>query len=240
MKKNNIKILVLIIVLMLTMVGCQSADKNLDRLSTQTRIGNRDMNDDFMGNDAPLNRRDGVNNLNSRNNDMNNNKFMDMDNDSLMNPRKNNNNNNTNNKLNNGMTRNNKMNNNNTNLSTDISNMSDRATTIAQSVMALPEINDASVLISGNTAIVGCDVNGDTGNKITNALKKKVEAAVKVADRNIQKVSITSDTNIFTRIQTMTKDMNNNNNNNNTMDGNPATKFTKGIEDILRDITNIR
>lgn len=212
MKKNNIKILFLVIVLTLTMVGCKPANNNMRNLSTQTRLRNNDMDNNmdnnWMGTDRPLNKRDGVNNSN-----------------------------NINNKLNNGMMRNsdNKLNK-DTNLSTNMTNMSSRATAIAERIIALPEINNASVLISGDTAIVGCDINGETNNKITNALKQKVEAAVKVADRNIQKISVTSDPSIFTRIQTMTKDMNKND----TMDGNPATKFTKEIENILQDITNIK
>lgn len=226
MKKNNLKIFVLVIVLMVVMVGCAPADRNLRNLSTQTRLRDNNINNNITDNDAPLNKRDGVNNLDNGNNNLND-RFMN--NDNLMNPT------NDNNNLNNGMMRDGMMNP-DTNLSTNISDMSGRATTIAQRVMSLPEINNASVLINGDTAIVGCDVKGDTGNKITNALKQKVEAAVKVADRNIQKVSITSDPDINTRIQTMTKDMNNNT----TMDGNPATNFTKEIEKILRDITNIK
>lgn len=194
------------------MVGCKPANNNMRNLSTQTRLRNNDMDNNmdnnWIGTDRPLNKRDGVNNSN-----------------------------NINNKLNNGMMRNsdNKLNK-DTNLSTNMTNMSSRATAIAERIIALPEINNASVLISGDTAIVGCDINGETNNKITNALKQKVEAAVKVADRNIQKISVTSDPSIFTRIQTMTKDMNKND----TMDGNPATKFTKEIENILQDITNIK
>ncbi len=223
MKKNNIKILVLTIVLTLTLVGCQPADKNLNRLSTQTRITERNMDSN-----TPLNKRDGVNNLNTRNNNLND-RFMN--NDGLMNPGTNKD------KLNNGMIRNtdDRMNP-DTNLSTDMTNMTGRATTIAERVMALPEIDDASVLITGNTAIVGCDVKGDSSNKITNALKTKVEAAVKVADRNVQKVSVTSDPSIYKRIQTMTKDMNRNT----TMENNPVSRFTKDIEDILKDITNMK
>ena len=221
MKKNNIKILVLVIVLMVTMAGCKQTNRDLNRLSTQTRIRDNNMTNDPLGIDEPMNRRDGVNDLGVGNKNLNNNlndRFMNDDNN-----------------LNNGMVRDGMVNP-DTNLSTDISNMSNRATTIAERVMSLPEIDKASVLISGNTAIVGCDIKGSNDNKITNALKQKVEAAVKVADRNINKVSVTSDPGINTRIQTMTKDMNNDT----TMDGNPATKFTKEIEKILEDITNIK
>lgn len=216
---------------MLTLVGCQPANKELNRLSTQTRIrdnNNDNLNNRFMDNDSLINPGNNKNNLNN----------------GMMRDR-NNNMNLGNNNLNNGMVRdrNNNMNT-DTNLSMDMSNMSSRATTIAERVTALPEIDDASVLISGNTAIVGCEVKGDTTNKITNALKTKVEAAVKVADRNIQNVSVTSDSGIYKRIQTMTKDMNNSmtnmNTNMNNMKDNPATRFTKDIEDILRDITNLK
>lgn len=212
MKKNNIKILVLSMILVVTMIGCSPANKNMRNLSTQTRVRDDNLNNRFMNDDMNLN--------NGMVRDSNN-----LDGDPLRN----------NTKLNNGMTRPNQ------NLSTNLSNrnnMSDRANTIAKRVAALPEINSASVLINGNTAIVGCDVKESKDNKLTNALKQKVEAAVKVADRNIQNVSITSDPNIYKRIKTMTRDIDNNIND--RMNNNPMTNFTKDIEDIMKQITNTK
>lgn len=249
MKKNKITLLIMSIALIVTMIGCSPTNKNMRNLSTQTRLKDENVNNRFMNNNTPINKREGVNDLNTglrgNNNNLNdgalrnNNDLNSMDNNNLNGGAlRNNNNLNSmdNNNLNNGMTRP------NNSLSTNLSNnMSDRATKIAQRVTSLPEINDASVIINGDTAIVGCDVKDSTDNKLTNDMKKKVEAAVKVADKNIKNVSVTSDPNIYTRIQTMTKDMNNNMNNGmNNMKDNSLTNFTKDIEDIMRQITNTK
>lgn len=224
MKKNNIKLLILSIVLVVAMVGCRPVDRNMRNLSTQTRVRDNNVNNRFMDNNAPLNTRDNLG-TNLNNGMVRNNDGITGINDGRMG------NNNTTNDLLRNDTRLNNTNRLNNNLSTNLSGTPDRATAIAQRVTALPEISNASVLISGNTAIVGCDVNGNTNNTITAALKQKVEAAVKVADKNIQNVSVTSDPNIHSRIKTMSTDMNN---------GNPVKGFTQDIEDIMRQITNVR
>lgn len=227
MKKNNIKLLILSIVLVVAMVGCRPVDRNMRNLSTQTRVRDNNVNNRFMDNNAPLNTRDNLG-TNLNNGMVRNNDGITGVNDGRMG-----NNNTTNDLLRNDTRLNNNTNRLNNNLSTNLSGTPDRATAIAQRVTALPEISNASVLISGNTAIVGCDVdvNGNTNNTITAALKQKVEAAVKVADKNIQNVSVTSDPNIHSRIKTMSTDMNN---------GNPVKSFTQDIEDIMRQITNVR
>ena len=239
--KKNIKILILSIVLVVAMVGCSPADKNMRNLSTQTRLGNN-VNDRFMNDNLTLNKRDGVgNNLNNGmtrdNNMMNNSK---MRNDSLNDGLLNSGINKDNTMMNDGIIRNGTLNDsmmndtmigNNTNITTNMTGISQRASTIAKRVNALEGINNASVLIDGDTAIVGCDVKGTMDNKMTANLKQRVEAAVKVADKNIKKVSVTLDPNIYSRIKTTSTNM---------MNGNPAKSFTQDIKDIMRDITNIR
>lgn len=239
--KKNIKILILSIVLVVAMVGCSPADKNMRNLSTQTRLGNN-VNDRFMNDNLTLNKRDGVgNNLNNgmtRNNNMMNNTRTN--NDNLNNGMLNNGTNRDNTMMNDGIIRNGRLNDgmmndtmigNNTNMTTNMTGLSQRASTIAKRVNALEGVNNASVLIDGDTAIVGCDVGKTMDNKTTANLKQRVEAAVKVADKNIKKVSVTLDPNIYSRIKTMSTDM---------MNGNPAKSFTQDIKDIMRDITNVR
>lgn len=235
--KKNIKILILSIVLVVAMVGCSPADKNMRNLSTQTRLGNN-VNDKFMNDNLTLNKRDGVgNNLNNGmtrdNNMMNNSK---MRNDSLNDGMLNNGINRDNTMMNDGMWDNGRLNDGMMNNSvmrnnTNMTGMSQRSSTIAKRVNALEGINNAQVLIDGDTAIVGCDVKETMDNKTTANLKQKVEAAVKVADKNIKKVSVTLDPNIYSRIKTTSTNM---------MNGNPAKSFTQDIKDIMRDITNVK
>ena len=221
MKKNKTNLLILSMILAITMIGCKPANKNMRNLSTQTRITEDNVNNRWMNNTAPLNTRDNLNtNLNRNlNNGM-------VRNDNV---------------LDDGMLGNGTINNNtnrfNTSLTdnTSTSGLSQRASTIAQRVTALPDVNTAHVLINGNTAIVGIDTNGNTNTTITDTLKQKIVAAVKVADKNIKNVSVTADPSIFTRIRTMSLDMNNTNTTNN-----PIKNFTSDMEDIMRQITNVR
>jgi len=195
-----------------------------------------------MNDNLTLNKRDGVgNNLNNgmtRDNNMLNNSMMRNNslNDGLMNDGINRNNT----MMNDGIVRNGRLNDNmmndsmmgnNNNMTTNMTGISQRASTIAKRVNALDGINNASVLIDGDTAIVGCDIGGTMDNKMTTNLKQRVEAAVKVADKNIKKVSVTLDPNIYSRIKTTSTNM---------MNGNPAKSFTQDIKDIMQDITNVR
>lgn len=219
MKNTNLKIKLLglsLILLVSVMAGCAPGNTNMRNMSTQTRL-NDNANNRWMDN-APFDTRNRLNtNLNNgmlRNNtNLNNGMVRDntpMTNDSLR----------DNVNFNNGML-------NNTNISNN-TNLSNRATAIAKRVEALPEVTDASVVINGNTAIVGCDVKGNANNTISTSLRQKIEAAVRVADKDIRNISITADPTISTRLRTMSRDIES---------GNPLSNFAKDIEDILRRIT---
>lgn len=203
MKKNKIKILGLSVVLLVAMAGCRPANTNMRNMSTQTRLYNDNLSNRWMTN-TPFNTRDRLNtNLNTGMVRDNTNL-----NDSMLRNRTN---------LDSGMITNER-------ISTNVSNQSTRAEAIAKRVAALPEVNAASVVIHGNTAIVGCD----TGGTITTALRQKVEAAVKVADKNIKNISVTSDPALYSRIRTMSTNIRN---------GHPVSTFVRDIEDVLRRIT---
>ena len=184
MKKSKIKFLGLSLVLLVSVVGCRPAGTNLRNMSTQTRV-NDNVNNRWMDNTT--------NNARNRlNTNLNNGMVRDntpMTYDSLR----------DNINYDTGMM-------NDTNI-TKNGALSNRANAIAKRVAALTEINSASVLINGNTAIVGCDVKGSTSNAINTKLRQKIEAAVRVADKNIRNISITSDPSINTRIRTMSRDI---------------------------------
>ncbi len=205
MKKSKILFLGLSLVLLVSVVGCRPAGTNLRNMSTQTRV-NDNLNNRWSNN-APFDTR------NRLNTNLNNGMVRDntpMTYDSLRD---------------------------NINFNTGIINdttipsnrtISNRANSIARRVAALPEVNSASVLINGNTAIVGCDVKGSTSNAVNAKLRQKIEAAVRVTDKDIRNISITSDPSINTRIRTMTRDIES---------GRPISGFAREIEDILRSIT---
>ncbi len=219
MKKNKIKLLGLSAVLVVAMAGCRPANTNMRNMSTQTRL-NDNVNNRWMTN-TPFNTRDRLNtNLNNgmvRNNTYLNDNMVrntPMTNDSLGGG----------NVLAPGTINNGRL---NTNLTTTNTALVNRANKIAQRVSALPEVNAASVVIHGNTAIVGCDVKGSATNAISSNLRQKVEAAVKTADKNVKNISVTSDPTLYNRIRTMSTNISN---------GHPISTFVGDIEDVMRRI----
>lgn len=205
----------LILAVVFATIGCTAQPDNLDR--TQTRIGidnnnnalrrnNRndtDLNDNNMGNitDDSIGREDTMERNRLRNNIVNNGL----------------NNNNFNNNLNTDM------NNNGNNV--------ELSRRIADRVEDIQGVNKAYVLISGNTAIVGVDMDNNAEGQVTRNLKQKIEKAVKRVDNNIDNVSVTADPDLLTRIQNMFEDMDK---------GNPIRGFTDEFQEILRRITPIR
>jgi len=216
LKFDKIKFLALSLFLLVAVAGCRPTNNNLRNLGTQTRL-NDNMDNDLLGN-TPLNNRDRLNtNLNSGlnsdfstginsgtntgtntgpNNDLNN---------GLGNGMNNGLNNDLNDNLSNGMVRNEPHVNpgmQSTN-QTGTTNSMTRMGTIANKVMELPEVNDASVLVHGDKAIVGCSLKGNnanTNNTIGANLRNKIEAQVKNADRNVKTVVVWEINDLFRNI----------------------------------------
>lgn len=113
----------------------------------------------------------------------------------------------------------------------NMNNLSRRANSIARRIAQLDEVNRCSVLLSGDTAIVGVDMANNLEGRMTTELKQKIENIVKDMDNNIKNVSITADPDLFTRISNMARDI---------RDGRPITGFANQFQEILRRITPIR
>ena len=121
-------------------------------------------------------------------------------------------------------------NNGNTNLSTNNNgNMTQgsyqRAQNIARRVAALNDVNSATAVITGNTALVGVDLKGTTNDNLTTNIRNKVETAVKEADKNITTVNVTTNPDLYSRISTIARNISN---------GRPLNDFANDIQDILR------
>lgn len=137
---------------------------------------------------------------------------------------------------NNTLRNNNRLNNNiNNNLNNDIRNdnmarntATSRADKIAKKVSNLNEVNNATVVISGNTALVGINMKNNLEGKMTNNLKNKVEKIVRDTDNNIKNVSVTADADLYKRLSNMARDV---------RTGKPVSGFAKEIQEILRRIT---
>lgn len=201
LKKNKILFLPLVLALVLVMIGC-----TVNRPGTQTRIGRNTT--DNLG----VRRNNNMLGIERRNDDgvgvnrRNLNELADIDRRD-------------NNRIGRVPGDNN------------MNNLSRRANSIARRIAQLNEVNRCSVLLSGDTAIVGVDMANNLEGRMTTELKQKIENIVKDMDNNIKNVSITADPDLFTRISNMARDI---------RDGRPITGFANQFQEILRRITPIR
>ena len=106
--------------------------------------------------------------------------------------------------------------------------LSTRADKIENAVTKLDEVNSATVVITENTALIGINMTSGTKGSLNTEIKKKVEDAVKNADKEIDRVSVTADPDLFTRIENVAEDI---------ASGKPLSGFGQEIEEIIRRIT---
>lgn len=220
MKKSKLIFLTLVIALITVVGGCSSGDTKFRNMETKLNDGNKD--NGWLQTDKNKLNTNLNNGMTRRNMGLNNDNWDDKSNSRVRN----------NNNLNNDMiSKDNVNNNDNINNMSKTKNLSTRANDIAKRVAALDEVDNASVVINKNTAIVGIETNDKNmiDNNINSKLKQKVEAAVRAGDRNIKTIKITSDSDITSRLKTMTTQLNK---------GNPISEFTSDIKDILEKIAN--
>ncbi|HZJ57220.1 MAG TPA: YhcN/YlaJ family sporulation lipoprotein [Clostridia bacterium] len=103
----------------------------------------------------------------------------------------------------------------------------DRAKAIARDVAKEKNIQSASCVVTGDTALVGLQFEKQYKGKVTDAIKKSVDRRVKKLESTIKKVVVTADPDLLSRIKTMAKDIEG---------GKPLSGFTNEIEEIVRRI----
>lgn len=111
---------------------------------------------------------------------------------------------------------------------TTTDNMSERADRIVREVENVNDVKRAAVVITEGTALVGIDLTSGTKGELNSQIKQNVENAVKRADKDITRVSVTADPDIFTRIKNIAKDIG---------EGRPLSGFSTEIKEIMRRIT---
>jgi len=103
----------------------------------------------------------------------------------------------------------------------------DRAERIADRVASLREIESSTCIITGNTAMIGVQFSDQYKGKMTNAIKEKCEEIVKNTDKDIKRVVVTADPDIYSRMTTMLKDISK---------GKPLSGFAKEMNELLNRI----
>ncbi len=106
-------------------------------------------------------------------------------------------------------------------------NAGGRAKEIANEIAKEKNIESASCVVTGNTALVGLQFDEQYKGKVTDAIKKSVEKRVKKIEPSIDEVVVTADPDLLSRIKTMASDIEK---------GKPLSGFTNEIEEIIRRI----
>lgn len=106
--------------------------------------------------------------------------------------------------------------------------LASRADRIANEVTKHNEVRSATVVITENTALVGVNLTSGTKGELNAEIKRQIEDAVKKADNGIERVSVTADPDLFTRIENIAKDIG---------QGRPLSGFGQEVEEIIRRIT---
>ncbi|SHH06773.1 YhcN/YlaJ family sporulation lipoprotein [Tepidibacter thalassicus] len=107
-------------------------------------------------------------------------------------------------------------------------NLTNRSNKIASNCNKLSGVNNCTVAISGDTCLVGVDLDKNVEGNLTNDLKNKIKSTCKNTDKNIKKVVVTADADLYERIKRIGQDINS---------GRPLTGIGNEIQEIIRRVT---
>lgn len=103
-----------------------------------------------------------------------------------------------------------------------------RSKLISDKLTELDGVNNATVLLTGDTALIGLDIPADTQDDKIKEIKDKVEHSAKNTDKDIDRVAITADADVVKRIENMGSDI---------KDGKPISGFATEIKETIKRIT---
>ncbi len=101
------------------------------------------------------------------------------------------------------------------------------ATKLAAEADKVPGVKKATVVLSGNMAYVGLDLQADIEAGRTNAVKRDVAVRVKNADKRLTNVYVSTDADIVTRIKRVSEGI---------RKGQPVSSFDRELTEIGRRI----
>lgn len=110
----------------------------------------------------------------------------------------------------------------------DSSSMMKRSKDLAIKLSELDKVNNANVLITGHTALVGIDIPKDSNDESTKQIKNTVENKVKELDKQIERVVVTADADLITRMKNLGNDIES---------GKPISGLGQQIEEIVKRVT---
>jgi len=101
------------------------------------------------------------------------------------------------------------------------------AARLAGEAQKVSGVKRATVVLSGNTVIVGLEIKPNIEEKQTTAIKREVVRRIKEADKRIRTVEVTTNPNIITRIKRIAEGIG---------QGRPISAFGREVEEILRRV----
>lgn len=107
----------------------------------------------------------------------------------------------------------------------------DRADRIADAVENIQGVDRASVVITGDTALVGVDIDNNLAENTVNDFTKTIRRTVANVDNRIDTVLVTTDTGLYERIDNMAEDLRR---------GRPISYYGNEIREIMQQMTPTR
>lgn len=102
------------------------------------------------------------------------------------------------------------------------------AGSLAEKAVRVEGVKEATVVLTGSTALVGIDLQAGINRENTSAVKAKVAEIVKGADNRIKNVLVSTDPDTVTRISRVSRGI---------AEGRPITSFSKEVGEIIRRIS---
>ncbi len=100
-----------------------------------------------------------------------------------------------------------------------------RAEILENRIEDLKDVINATVIVSGNTAYVGVDIDAKLQGKMTDQLKEKVIDEAKRTDTLLSKVYVSADADTMTRLKNYAKDI---------RDGKPISGIIQQVDEMFR------
>ncbi|NLM12571.1 MAG: YhcN/YlaJ family sporulation lipoprotein [Epulopiscium sp.] len=112
----------------------------------------------------------------------------------------------------------------------DIKYSNERAKHIAEAITNLPKVEKATVIVTGNIALVGVELDSNINESEMDETKKLIEEKTFSADASLKNVSVTASPEIVKRIHSIAQDLNR---------GKPIEGLAEELGSIIRRITPI-
>ena len=114
-------------------------------------------------------------------------------------------------------------------LTSTITPLAERSKRVYESLSVIPGINNSHVVVSGNTAVVGLEVDRNASPQTVSGIKMKIENVIRNADTNIHKVIVTSDKKLVDELKRVSEDV---------RQKKPLLKLETKVINIIEKISN--